>query len=354
MHVRKRLTVALAAVALVLAGCGGDSESASSGQDRVIRAAVTDAMLPFYYPWGVAATQGFWTDEGLKVDILPASDGSSAMMQQLIGGNADVAHPGPTVLFNAIEEGYQDDVEVFGTWPYNQGFNLRIPEGKDVITVDDLKGKTIGVSDLSGGEVPLLRATLAARGLAESDYTLLPIGGGEPQTIDALQKGEVDVYCTANKDFIAMEQLGLKFTDITFPEWASLTANIFVTTKSVAEQRPEDLEKYLRGLVRAVIFTHDNPEAALAGMKEAYPEVYTDLDDNFSIEWMKLTEQRIYLPELADSKSLFTVDRAGIEGYEEFLRGVGDISPDTKIDLDSLINDEIAKKANDFDYASVQ
>jgi NitT/TauT family transport system substrate-binding protein len=344
---------------LVLAACGGGSDGGdpAAGSEKgpeKLRVAVTDTILPFYYPWGVAQTQGFWADEGLEVEILPGSDGSSAMMQQLIGGQADVAHPGPTVVFNAAEEGYGDDMSVFGTWLYRQGFELKVPEGSPITSADQLKGKTIGISEASGGEVPILKATLLDHGLEEGkDYKLLPIGGGEPQTVQAIKDGDVDAYCTANKDFIGMQQTGLSFTDITFPEWSKLTANVFVASPKLVKSNPAILEKYLRGLVKALIFTHKHPKEALQSMKTEFPEAYVDMDDSFSLEWIELTEKRMYLPELVSDKSLFTVDRDGIESYLSFLQGVGDVPADLDLDIDQLLNEEIAQKANDFDFDTV-
>lgn len=353
-------TVAVLLSLLVLAACGGSASGgdpvaggSASGKEK-LRVAVTDTILPFYYPWGVAQAQGFWADEGLEVEILPGSDGSSAMMQQLIGGQADVAHPGPTVVFNAAEQGYGDDMSVFGTWLYRQGFELKVPEGSPITSADQLKGKTIGISEASGGEVPILKATLLDHGLEEGkDYKLLPIGGGEPQTVQAIKNGDVDAYCTANKDFIGMQQTGLSFTDITFPEWSKLTANVFVARPELVKSNPEILEKYLRGLVKALIFTHENPAEALRSMKAKFPEAYVDMDDSFSLEWIELTEKRMYLPELVAKKSLFTVDRDGIQAYLSFLQGVGDVPADLDLDLGELLNEEIAQKANDFDYATV-
>jgi NitT/TauT family transport system substrate-binding protein len=343
----------------VLAACGGsnggDQAAGSEKGPEKLRVAVTDTILPFYYPWGVAQTQGFWADEGLEVEILPGSDGSSAMMQQLIGGQADVAHPGPTVVFNAAEEGYGDDMSVFGTWLYRQGFELKVPEGSPITSADQLKGKTIGISEASGGEVPILKATLLDHGLVEGkDYKLLPIGGGEPQTVQAIKNGDVDAYCTANKDFIGMQQTGLSFTDITFPEWSKLTANVFVASPKLVKSNPAILEKYLRGLVKALIFTHEHPEEALQSIKTEFPEAYVDMADSFSLEWIELTEKRMYLPELVSEKSLFTVDRDGIESYLSFLQGVGDVPADLDLDIDQLLNEEIAQKANDFDYDAVE
>jgi ABC-type nitrate/sulfonate/bicarbonate transport system substrate-binding protein len=356
----KRLLAATAGalvIALAAAGCGngggtGGGKTDSSGTQH-LTVSLTDSIIPFYYPWGVAAAKGFWKDQGLDVDIAPGEEGSAAMMQQLVGGNADVAHPGPTVVFDAVKQGYGDDVTIFGTWLYKQGFQLKVPDGSSITDAEQLRGKTIGVSDMAGGEVPILTATLQAHGMEQGkDYHLLPIGGAEPQTVKAIKDGQVDAYCTSQKDFIALDVYGLKMKDITFPEWGSLTANVFVASRKVVEDNPDALEKYMRGLIEAVIYTHEHPEEALAAMKKEFPAGFADYDDKFSLNWIKLTEQRIYLPDLASQQALLTVDEKGLQGYLDFLHGVGQYK-DTDIDLGDLVNTDITKKANDFDYSSV-
>lgn len=349
------------ALAMLASACGsgsGSGSSSSAGDANAagtehLTVALTNTIIPFYYPWGVAQAMGYWKDQGLDVDIAPGEEGSSAMMQQLVGGNADVAHPGPTVVFDAIKQGYGDELSIIGTWLYKQGFELKVPEGSPVTSAEQLKGKTIGISDMAGGEVPILKATLKAHGMEQGrDYKLLPIGGAQPQTVKAIKDGQVAAYCTSEKDFIALDVYGLKMTDITFPEWSKLTANVFVARKKVVDEQPDALVKYLRGLIKAVIYTHDHPAEAVAAMKKEFPQGFADYDDKFSLDWIKQTEKRIYIPSLYDKRALLTVDNQGLEGYVDFLKGIGDLKG-VDVDLDTLVNNDIAKQANDFDYTQV-
>ena len=59
---------------------------------------------------------------------------------------------------------------------YGSAFSLVVPENSEVQTAADLDGKTIGVSGLAGGEVPVIRGILRSVGMTEQDVELLLLG----------------------------------------------------------------------------------------------------------------------------------------------------------------------------------
>jgi ABC-type nitrate/sulfonate/bicarbonate transport system substrate-binding protein len=117
-------------------------------------------------PYHVAKEYGYFEDEGLDVSFEFLA-GSSALVQQIIAGNVDTGSPAWGAVFNGIVQGH--DLDVYLSWQYKSDFTLATPADSGIKTVADLDGKAVGVSELSGGEVPIVRAVLREAGLTEGE-----------------------------------------------------------------------------------------------------------------------------------------------------------------------------------------
>lgn len=92
----------VASLSLVLAACGGGGsgggEDAASGGGQDGMTKLTFLMpapsVMQFHPWQIAKELGYFTEEGVDVEIV-AGDGSSSILQQIISGNADAGLPSP-------------------------------------------------------------------------------------------------------------------------------------------------------------------------------------------------------------------------------------------------------------------
>src|SRR5690606_28552560 len=100
-----------------------------------------------YHPFYIADELGYFAEEGLQVSFQDAG-GSSAAIQQVIAGNADAALPAPSAFLNAVAQGY--DLRWVYSYQYANSFTLAATEASGIKTIQDLKGKRVGVSDLAG------------------------------------------------------------------------------------------------------------------------------------------------------------------------------------------------------------
>lgn len=272
---------AATASALVLAGCssGSSSESIATNADGVTSATL---MLPFprgifWTPLMVAENQGYFADEGLDLQIEEA-DGSGFVTQQLISGGTDFGFSGAASAVVAAEK--DENLRVMMCYPASNIFIIVTPEGSDVASVADLRGKTLGITEAGGGEEPIVNAALASAGLqANSDVTLLPIGGAGPQSLNALQDGTVDAYATSFADLATFTAAGNKFTDITPESLDIVPGDCMLTTKAALEDpaKREVAVKIARAFTMGAAFTNANPAAALDIVCKVVPEECTDM-----------------------------------------------------------------------------
>lgn len=273
---------AASASVLVLAGCSSGTSTESTTTDAEGSTAAT-LMLPFprgifWTPLMVAEEQGYFADQGLDLTIEEA-DGSGFVTQQLISGGVDFGFSGAASAVVAAEK--DPNIRVMMCYPASNIFIIVTPEGSEVASIADLRGRTLGITEAGGGEEPIVNAALAEAGLQpNTDVTLLPIGGAGPQSLTALQDGTVDAYATSFADLATFTASGNKFTDITPESLDVIPGDCMVTTKAALEDpaKREAAIKIARAFTMGAAFTNANPEGALDIVCKAVPEECNDMN----------------------------------------------------------------------------
>ena len=360
---RTRRIMALAApLVLTLAACGGGGDpgdpaaeggggGGGGGDLEQITFLMPAPSIMQYHPWHIAQELGYFEDEGIEVEIV-AGDGSSSILQQILAGNADVGAPSPGATMLASSTGRE--LVTYYQYLYSNIFTIAASEESGITRMEDLKGKSIGVSDLAGGEVPLVRAALAQAGLQEgTDVTITPVGEGGALTLEALRNGTVQAYSSSLFDEALVEASGVPMVDILPEELQAFPSNSVVTTPERMEEKNEALVGMMRAVARAILFTETNPEAARSIAAEYAPE---EFEDPAVVEsgWEAITTLRTIPDDLADEpRGMF--DESDWEAYMGFLSQGSEEEGALQgpVDLDTLIDEQYVEEINDFDEAAV-
>lgn len=205
-HLRSSVLLASAvAVALVLTSCGGsngDSDDGDSDDLPTLSIAYTSESFNFL-PLYVAIDEGYFAKHGVDVEAtsLASSDRS---MAALIGGSVDVTLGAPGATINARLRGEQ--IEIIGGIVNAAMYTLVGAEG--VNTLEDLKGRRIGVAGRATGDTLLLLDLLEAGGVNPDDVQLVEVGG-TPERLAALESGAADAGMLLSPQNYQAQQLGL-------------------------------------------------------------------------------------------------------------------------------------------------
>lgn len=350
---RGPLAVAIGFLVIVVAACGGDDGNKDQGAEARASISVT---LPFesvieYPSFYLAERLGYFADEGLKVD-LKIADGSSAAIQQLIVGNTEMAVPSPTAFLQAVARG--QNLRWVYSYLYKNIFTLAVPADSDIESVVDLRGKKIGVSDLAGGEVPLVEGVLGDAGLKGGDYELVPVGEGSALTAQALESGQVDAYSSNVFDVAAIELAGVDLNTILPKAAAAFPADGVVVTAEYLESNQGTVAALARALSEATVFANENSEAAYEMAQEIAPEEFEDKDFS-QAAWDVAVDLRTP-PKNLENAPIGSWNLADWQAYQDFLlkgsEAEGGLSG--AVDLHTALDDSILKAANDFDRSSIQ
>jgi len=272
------LTAAVAA-ALTLTACSGPASSGSTGETAesagtpVTIAMATPSCLVFY-PAYVAKEQGFFAEQGLDVTI-QGLNGSAAVIQAMLAGQAQIGTPGavPMVLAQADGENFQ----YFANAAPGGLFQLVSPAENGMANASALSGGTIGVATADGNEVSFAKAIMTAAGVAEGDYEILVVGEGG-QAVAGFQRGDIDAYAASLDAVATIEYAGIPIDNLTGTATAYLFGNGLAATADYVTQSPEVLTSFGKAYKQAVDFSADNADAVFEACAEYQPQEVEDRD----------------------------------------------------------------------------
>ncbi|HLI29261.1 MAG TPA: ABC transporter substrate-binding protein [Chloroflexota bacterium] len=258
-------------LSLLLAACAqGASPSPSAGSAPTAGSASTTAASPppaarepvtlrygpvtftaMFWPLYVGERQGWFTEEGVNLEVNMFRISSDAT-RALSADSIDIAGTAFDSAVLAVEGG-ADVVAVSGI--LNKPlYNLIVrPEFR---AVADLRGKTLGVSDLKDGSTILLQRALDREGLHPGEYDLVQ-AGGTPERYAAVKSGAVaGAMISQPNDFVAMAEgyPSLLLVSDIIPDY-QFTAN--VVRRSWAQRNEEALARFHRVWVRACRWLYD-------------------------------------------------------------------------------------------------
>ncbi|MPZ51390.1 MAG: PhnD/SsuA/transferrin family substrate-binding protein [Acidimicrobiia bacterium] len=361
-----RSLLVMVVLALLVAACGdgggttdtteasddaGDTTAAGGDDTTVADGATTMAaseemteltvMLPVdspnMYGFRVADANGYFEKEGLDV-TMEFVDGSGAAIQLLLAGTGQIASVGTGTVAEALEQGH-DDIRAIGNTNYGSVFFLTVPTDSDIETPADLEGAQIGISELSGGEVPVVRGIVEGAGFdVETDVELVPIGAGTALAVQAIENDQVDAYGGSINDVIAVEVQGLDLRTLDPGDLGEVPALPLVTTQSVIDADPDSIEGFLRAVARGAEFGQTNPDETLAILMEQSPEQFTDETGELIFEAVL----DLWMP---PEGVLF--HEQSVESWEHFFDIIAAEVPEGT-DLDTVIVDDFVEAANDF------
>lgn len=299
------------------------------------------------YGYFAAESLGYFEDEGLDV-TLTATGGGAEALQQLVAENFDVAEVAPDAALGVMDE---LDLYPFFTYFSRSFRDFGIPADGEVGGVADLEGKTIGVSSLSGGEVPLVNYVLSQNGIEPENVDIVAVGDEPANILSALESNRIQAFASGQSTFVALEAQGMPFTSLLPEDLASGPIEGLVA-RAPFNDEPETLAALGRAVAKGMLFCQTNPEACLDAIGADRPQLIEDreLARGTLNRFLGLTE-----PPTEDGRYVFSP--LSRDSYGTFLEifSAGDepiVDNPDQIDLDGHVLD-LRDQINDFDYDAV-
>jgi NitT/TauT family transport system substrate-binding protein len=344
-----RRSVLAAGIALPIAGRIGSAKAATK-----IRYLLTSPVP------GVAAAVhssipkalGYWSESGIDVDIAPFN-GSSGAIQVVLAGQAEFTMASPEPLLVAKQQG--GNILAVYNHAREAIYTIAVEESSPIKKLEDLKGKTIGLSSLSSGAYPFSKAMLSSVGVdPEKEVKWAPVGLG-PQTANALQTKRIDALALWDYAYAVLENLGFKFRHYTTPQMSSLLSFMLIGNGDFVAKNSEATAKMAQGIAKSVIFTRANPEAAVRLHWQAFPTSKpVNLPEDQALKnSVHVLNSRLskYNVEGRKTPKWGFFDKRDWENTQDFYSQIGLIHK--KIDVGQYYTDRFVDQINDFDPKEV-
>ncbi|MEQ8965591.1 MAG: ABC transporter substrate-binding protein [Azospirillaceae bacterium] len=222
---------------------------------------------PFY----LGASEGFYAEEGIDLEIISGS-GSSDAVKQLGSGAIEMALVDALVMVQAVSQ--EVPVQAVGAYYQRSPIVVMSPEEDPVTSVDQLLGDVKLGSKKGSATYQGLIALLGANDLALEDVTLVDIGFG----VQPLLVGQVDAMMGfAMNEPIEASTAGMPVTVMSIADAGVDTYGLTLASNAdFMAEHGDVVEGFVAATKRAIEATKADHAAAVAALDAAVAEIDTE------------------------------------------------------------------------------
>lgn len=277
-------------------------------------------------PFRVALARGFFKQQGLQVEPILIRGGPAAIAA-LVSGEVDYAAiGGAQAVFRSRARGL--DLSIIGCTSSTTNYILL--GNKQTRTIEDLKGKTIGITGAGTYSEFAVKTFLKKVNINPDKDVLLRAIGGTVLRAAAIEKGIIAAAPFSPEDGVRLIKAGYSVIS-NLSESLGIPQNIIVSRNEVLEKYPETTKRVLKAYIQGINLAKFNKKEAIkAGYESGLqgdPEIVSAAYD-------------LYAPGLTSDLAIAT---SGLQQMldEDIRAGL----LDKNFTLDRVINDRILKIA---------
>ncbi|GGV08104.1 sulfonate ABC transporter substrate-binding protein [Actinomadura cremea] len=251
-HRRAVLAGALAiALGLTGAACGGDDETSANGLEtsRLTLGTMTVADTA---PVQVAIEKGLFEAEGLEVRLQTVQGGAEAI-PKLKSGALDISFGNFVSLVTASvkDPGFKPEIVAEGFQSAPKTHTLMVREDSPYHSIEDLKGKKIGVNTKKNISTLMVEAAGRPKGVTFADDVFVEIP--PPNMEQALKSGSVEAVQAIEPFGTRMQQsIGARMVaDLSSGETADFPIAGYASTEKFVKENPKTVAAFRNALQKA-------------------------------------------------------------------------------------------------------
>jgi NitT/TauT family transport system substrate-binding protein len=247
---KRALVLALAViVSAAVAGAAAAAERVRVGK-----------AVPFawtFTPIDVGIAVGTFAQEGLELEVTGFA-GDARVQQALVSDSIDFGL-GSGAGMGFLAKGVPAKaVAAMAGAPMNM--SMVVPYDSPIKTLDDIKGKKIGITTVGSLTDWLLKRVVAAKKWAPTDVTAVTVGGMD-STKAALKTGQIDGVVIALELGYALEAAKeWRVVALLAPFAPDFHTHVIFARDELIAKRPDLVERFLRGWFKTIAFMQANKE----------------------------------------------------------------------------------------------
>lgn len=224
--------------------------SPTSAQLKKVRFSTTGISIS-ELPFKVAQVKGFWREEGLDVEAILIR--GAVGMQALLGGSVDYTSASGSTIAAAVRGLSVKLVFISSSKP-----QFELISQPQIKSVQDLKGKLVGISSRGGSNDLMMQIILQKNGLAPNKDVTTLIVGAQEETVIALRTGRIAAALLTPPRNFMLQRDGfnrLAYSGDYMPTYAN--GGIGVTDEKI-KTNPAEVLAFVRGTIKALQYSMKN------------------------------------------------------------------------------------------------
>jgi NitT/TauT family transport system substrate-binding protein len=259
VRIRSRRPIFCAAIALALGAAAVLAPKAFA--ETTLNVGKAQATADSIITVDVGADQGIFQKHGLDLKIMNF-EGGSRIIQALTAGSLDIAvGAGTQMSFVAKGAPMRAVCEDTTTLPY---FSVGLPYDSPIHSLDELKGKKIGVSTAGSLTDWVAQELNRKKGWGPDGTTRVMVGGGVTASTAAFRSHQIDAYIGGTTSFLAEEekQVGRVLVPVSDFVGNMASGTIFASNHLI-ETNPNALRAFLAGWIETTKFILNDKEGTV-------------------------------------------------------------------------------------------
>jgi len=289
----RALTGRLAALLILAAVL--PSDGAQSADAVRIGKAVSSSFI--FAGLELGKEQGIWASEGIDIQI-SAFRGDGQLQQALSAGALDFglgSGPGMGYVVKGVPA---RAVASIAEEPRNM--SVVVTNNGRVKTVDDLRGKRIGVTTAGSLTDWLARRLAADKGWGRDGVDVVPLG--EMRTrLAAMKSGELDASVTATEESLQLQEQGVGRMLMTFGDAVpDFHTHVIFAADAARQKNPGLVRRVLRAWFKTAAFMRDNRAATVKSVAKTMALSEKVVDRVYDEEIKMLSYDGVFSPKALD------------------------------------------------------
>ena len=214
------------------------------------------------FPLFAAQAKGFFKEAGKEVDLVQIR--SNVGLSGLLGGSVDYY----TSFSSAVTLAAQQGGPVLGIFSMIERPSLYMVARPEIRTMQELRGKIVGLGSIGGITVAITRRMLAHYGIAANEFTVVS-AGDLPVRMAAVKSGAIHATLAGPPAPVQAKEMGLNVLasaadTVDFP-----LAGLSTSTAKIRTNRQE-VVSVLTAMLRGLLFVRNQRSDAIALVQKLF------------------------------------------------------------------------------------
>jgi len=322
------LVISLIVATLFLSGCSSNQ----SDLKKITVMEVTHSV--FYAPHYIAISEGFFEEEGLKIDLIDGK-GADKVMAALLSGQIDIGFMGPEASVYVYNQGMEDYAINFAQLTQRDGSFIVSREASPEFTMEDLRGKELLGGRKGGMPNMTLEYVLKKNNLVPGKDLNVRTDIQFDVMAGAFAGGEGDYTTLFEPTASLMEKEGKGYVVASVgAESGYIPFTAYSARKSYLEKNPETIQNFTRGLYKGMLWVENHSAEEVAkSLQPHFPDADLDILVNVVNRYRSIGA---WAPDLV-------MTQEGLDRLQDVMTEAGELNK--KVPYDAIVNTDFAKEA---------